>query len=117
MSEGLGDPRRAALVLVDLQNDFIHADGAYARGGATVAEIAALPARLAPLAEAARRAGSAVMSTHFPLVHGVDGEPFVSEHLKRLRPFLRSEEHTSELPSLMRISYAVFCLEKKTYHH
>src|SRR3546814_4674920 len=30
------------------------------------------------------------------------------------RPFrLRSEEHTSELQSLMRISYAVFCLKKK----
>src|SRR3546814_2407818 len=28
----------------------------------------------------------------------------------------RSEEHTSELPSLMRISYAVFCLKKKTKH-
>src|SRR3546814_2079737 len=28
--------------------------------------------------------------------------------------FLRSEEHTSELQSLMRISYAVFCLKKKT---
>src|SRR3546814_10352898 len=27
---------------------------------------------------------------------------------------LRSEEHTSELPSLLRISYAVFCLKKKT---
>src|SRR3546814_5334003 len=27
---------------------------------------------------------------------------------------LRSEEHTSELPSLMRISYAVFCLQKTT---
>src|SRR3546814_10562148 len=27
----------------------------------------------------------------------------------------RSEEHTSELHSLMRISYAVFCLKKKTY--
>src|SRR3546814_3829364 len=27
---------------------------------------------------------------------------------------LRSEEHTSELQSLMRISYAVFCLQKKT---
>src|SRR3546814_9896838 len=27
--------------------------------------------------------------------------------------FLRSEEHTSELQSLMRISYAVFCLNKK----
>src|SRR3546814_3233647 len=37
------------------------------------------------------------------------------------RPFARSrsEEHTSELQSLMRISYAVFCLKKKkkiTYH-
>src|SRR3546814_9627648 len=32
---------------------------------------------------------------------------------------IRSEEHTSELQSLMRISYAVFCLQKKTYikHH
>src|SRR3546814_3954722 len=30
---------------------------------------------------------------------------------------LRSEEHTSELQSLMRISYAVFCLKKKTNIH
>src|SRR3546814_9400702 len=29
----------------------------------------------------------------------------------------RSEEHTSELQSLMRISYAVFCLKKKTKKH
>src|SRR3546814_1349219 len=29
----------------------------------------------------------------------------------------RSEEHTSELQSLMRISYAVFCLKKKTQQH
>src|SRR3546814_5735125 len=29
-------------------------------------------------------------------------------------PVVRSEEHTSELQSLMRISYAVFCLKKKT---
>src|SRR3546814_3049666 len=29
------------------------------------------------------------------------------------RPHARSEEHTSELQSLMRISYAVFCLKKK----
>src|SRR3546814_2960991 len=32
-----------------------------------------------------------------------------------LRLCARSEEHTSELQSLMRISYAVFCLKKKTY--
>src|SRR3546814_10245009 len=30
--------------------------------------------------------------------------------------FARSEEHTSELQSLMRISYAVFCLKKKNRH-
>src|SRR3546814_10228402 len=30
---------------------------------------------------------------------------------------LRSEEHTSELQSLMRISYAVFCLKKKIKHN
>src|SRR3546814_6386813 len=38
----------------------------------------------------------------------LDGRPQVAA-----RPMLRSEEHTSELQSLMRISYAVFCLKKK----
>src|SRR3546814_10257629 len=33
------------------------------------------------------------------------------------RRLLRSEEHTSELQSLMRISYAVFCLKKKRTKH
>src|SRR3546814_1556087 len=37
--------------------------------------------------------------------------------LSEPRPaFVRSEEHTSELQSLMRISYAVFCLKKKKHH-
>src|SRR3546814_4580389 len=31
--------------------------------------------------------------------------------------YVRSEEHTSELQSLMRISYAVFCLKKQTQSH
>src|SRR3546814_2364354 len=34
-----------------------------------------------------------------------------------LEAAMRSEEHTSELQSLMRNSYAVFCLKKKTRHH
>src|SRR3546814_2755809 len=38
-------------------------------------------------------------------------------HLRRRGPRQRSEEHTSELQSLMRISYAVFCLKKKTPIH
>src|SRR3546814_4970763 len=35
--------------------------------------------------------------------------------LGALQIHFRSEEHTSELQSLMRISYAVFCLKKKTH--
>src|SRR3546814_2283831 len=35
----------------------------------------------------------------------------------RSRLLLRSEEHTSELQSLMRISYAVFCLKKKKIYN
>ena len=67
------DLERTALLLVDLQNDFIHPEGAYARGGATAAEIAALPDRLAPLATAARQAGLPVIATLFTLVPGPDG--------------------------------------------
>src|SRR3546814_7914912 len=44
---------------------------------------------------------------------GVDG--FVTVCNACVRKLVRSEEHTSELQSLMRISYAVFCLKKKTY--
>src|SRR3546814_4673994 len=36
-----------------------------------------------------------------------------ADHGCHLHPGTRSEEHTSELQSLMRISYAVFCLKKK----
>src|SRR3546814_5126127 len=36
--------------------------------------------------------------------------------LDALSALIRSEEHTSELQSLMRTSYAVFCLKKKTSH-
>src|SRR3546814_8991571 len=39
-----------------------------------------------------------------------------SDRPNQINNLLRSEEHTSELQSLMRISYAVFCLKKKTQH-
>src|SRR3546814_3855423 len=39
------------------------------------------------------------------------------EHMVSGDSSRRSEEHTSELQSLMRISYAVFCLKKKTNYH
>ncbi|MCE7030639.1 cysteine hydrolase family protein [Jiella avicenniae] len=77
-----------ALLLVDLQNDFIHPDGAYARGGAKSAAIAALPARLKPLADAFRAKGGLVVATLFTLSPGRGGEPIVSPHLRALRPFI-----------------------------
>src|SRR3546814_3363550 len=54
------------------------------------------------------------------VAHGGQGDQVVVRirlayrHRQRFDCFVRSEEHTSELQSLMRISYAVFCLKKKT---
>src|SRR3546814_2883505 len=51
---------------------------------------------------AGRHPGQPAMALRF----GAIGEDIMGD---------RSEEHTSELQSLMRLSYAVFCLKKKTY--
>src|SRR5436189_6290334 len=78
-----------ALILGDLQNDFLHAEGAYGKAGQSAADIAALPARLAPLVRRARERGILVVATLFTLVPGRGGEPIISAHLKTLRPFLK----------------------------
>ena len=83
-----------ALLLCDLQNDFIHPNGAYGRAGLGTPDIAALPGRLAPLAEAMRRRGGWIVSTHFTLVPGKGGAPFISPHLAKLRPFLTKGDFT-----------------------
>lgn len=89
MANSSFDMASTALLTVDLQNDFLHPDGAYARGGQSAPEIAALPARIAPLAQAIRAAGGLVIAMQFTLVPGRGGEPLISPHLKELRPFLR----------------------------
>jgi nicotinamidase-related amidase len=78
----------SALLLLDLQNDFLHANGAYGRAGQGKSEIAALPAKLKPLAELFRKQGGLVGATMFTLVPGKGGDPMISPHLKKLRPFL-----------------------------
>src|SRR3546814_5071519 len=72
-------------------------------------ELAALTlgGRQAAFAEIMHRHQSAI----FRLVRGLVGN--AEEALDLTQD--RSEEHTSELQSLMRISYAVFCLKKKTH--
>ena len=51
------DPKRTALLTIDLQNDFLHPEGAYGRAGQSAATITALPARIAPVRDALRAAG------------------------------------------------------------
>ena len=81
------DPRKTALLTIDLQNDFLHPDGAYGRAGQTAPAIAALPARIRPLRDALRSAGGLYISAQFTLVPGPDG-PLIAPDLKALRPFL-----------------------------
>src|SRR3546814_4436884 len=78
----------------------------------------ALDTRRRPVAEAdhlgdmgAAAQGLALGTWHQPRDHATDlGRADIEHGYQR-----RSEEHTSELQSLMRISYAVFCLKKKNH--
>ncbi|MBV9112333.1 MAG: cysteine hydrolase [Hyphomicrobiales bacterium] len=85
---------RTALLICDLQNDFIHPKGAYGRAGLTADEIAAVPARVKPFADLVRAKGGFLISTQFTLVPGKNGEPLISPHLKALRPFLAQGDFT-----------------------
>ncbi len=78
----------SALLLLDLQNDFLHGKGAYDRAGQCSDYIAALPQRLKPLVDLSRQKGVLIGATLFTLVPGPGGEPMISPHLKKLRPFL-----------------------------
>lgn len=82
------NPQRTALLTIDLQNDFLHPEGAYGRAGQTSDAIAALPQRIAPLRDALVAAGGTYISAQFTLVPGRGGAPLIAEHLKKLRPFL-----------------------------
>jgi nicotinamidase-related amidase len=82
------DPQRTALLTIDLQNDFLHPEGAYGRAGQGADSIKALPDRIKPLADALRSKGGTYVSAQFTLVPGPKGEPLIAPHLKQLRPFL-----------------------------
>jgi ureidoacrylate peracid hydrolase len=81
--------RKSALLVVDMQNDFLHEDGAYARGSARSDAAIALPARLAPVADAFRSVGAYTVATLFTLIPDAAGDPMIANHLRQLRPFLR----------------------------
>jgi ureidoacrylate peracid hydrolase len=83
------DAPRCALILGDLQHDFLAAQGAYGRARAASPAAQALPLQLLPLAKALKARGGFVAASLFTLWPDAQGEPMISPHLKRLRPFLR----------------------------
>ncbi len=82
------NPAKTAVLTIDLQNDFLHPEGAYGRAGQAAPAIAALPDRMKPVVDAVRAAGGHYVSAQFTLVPGPGGEPLIAPHLKKLRPFL-----------------------------
>ncbi len=92
------DPRTTALVIIDLQNDFLAPGGAYDRGGAVSPQARALPARVAPVARALKAQGGFVAASQFTLWPDAHGEPMISPHLKQLRPFLRKGDFVAGSP-------------------
>src|SRR3546814_8100689 len=97
---------------------FVHADGkgraeAQANPGDVLLDVA--QAHLMPLEGTCE--GQMACSTCHVIVARDDFDrlpPASEEDEDMLDLAARSEEHTSELPSLMRISYALFCLKKKS---
>lgn len=87
-------PATTALLTIDLQNDFLHPQGAYGRAGQGAESILALPDRIAPLKAALMNAGGTYISAQFTLVPGRDDEPLIAAHLKKLRPFLTKGDFT-----------------------
>lgn len=81
--------KKTALVIVDLQNDFLDPTGAYARGGAVSMAARTLPQQVLPVAQALKAAGGLVAASQFTLWPDAQGEPMISPHLKALRPFLQ----------------------------
>ena len=83
------DPGTTALLIGDMQNGFIHPQGCYARGGASSPAFRAIVPALRAAADALRERGGLIVASLFTLAPGRGGEPIISEHLKKLRPFLR----------------------------
>jgi len=85
----MNDLTQTAMLIVDLQNDFLSEKGAYARGQTTSALAQALPQRVLPVAQAIKAGGGLVCASLFTLWPNARGEPMISAHLLEKRPFLR----------------------------
>ena len=82
--------QRIGLVIIDLQNDFLAPEGAYARGNTVSPEALLLPERVAPVAQAVKQHQGLVAASLFTLWPDTQGQPMISPHLLARRPFLRA---------------------------
>ena len=87
------DPKRTALLLIDMQNDSFHPKGAFGRAHQLLPDGQALIQRLKPVVEAMRAADGWIVSTHFTLVAGKHGEPFIPDHTRSMRPYLKKGDY------------------------
>ena len=83
------DLNRTAVMLCDMQNGFLHPKGSYARGGAASPNFAPAIVALKSVTDAMRAKGGWIAGSMFTLISDRKGEPFIAEHLKKLRPFLQ----------------------------
>lgn len=78
------DPARTALVLVDAQNDFYHAEGALARGGFDLARRRPFAEATIRLCNGCREAGMLLVGSAFTLISDTAGEALVPQFLRDL---------------------------------
>src|SRR3546814_8139102 len=105
-----GRSRRARRAIAEIAT--CGAEGAIGTEGRPLSEVAEARRRTAPCGRAGRR-GLRLERLRAAFMRHDRGGGRGALALHAERAAGRSEEHTSELQSLMRISYAVFCLKKK----
>lgn len=81
--------KSTALIIVDIQNDYLDPDGAFSRSGLTTPEMRAVPSRVVPVAKTLKVRGGYVAGSLFTLWPDAKGEPMFSPNFKNLKPYLR----------------------------
>ena len=80
--------KRTALLLMDMQNDFLHADGAFGRVDQRIDNKRTVIEQLLKVVDAIKAKGGFIISTNFTLISDKDSIPIISEKIKAESPFL-----------------------------
>lgn len=79
---------KTALILSEMQNDYLHADGAYGRAQIRLPKNRAVIEQLIKVTNAFRENGGKIIALNFTLICDKDNKPLISEELKQDCPFL-----------------------------